>query len=180
MHPMRKYKPVELLLKDVPTEFAEEQAVCPNCLDREAGVIGRLGLRLVFKCQRCRVRFHRPTQMAGVVCPLADLARPATLSAVSAPPPAHLATVRRGGALEAVVRGHIAVVDGTGTLLGGAGAPAAVTPRRSCVKPLQALPFIRRAADVLGASDEEIAVACASHGGRSEERRVGKGGRSRW
>ena len=67
MQPMRKYKPVELPLKDVPTEFAEEQAVCPNCLDREAGVIGRLGLRLVFKCQRCRVRFHRPTQMAGIV-----------------------------------------------------------------------------------------------------------------
>lgn len=64
-----------------------------------------------------------------------------------------------------MVRGHIAVVDGIGTLLGGAGDPAAVTTLRSCVKPLQALPFIRRAADVLGASDEEIAVACASHGG---------------
>ena len=64
---MRKYKPVELPLKDVPTEFAEEHAVCPNCLDREAGVIGRLGLRLVFRCQRCRVRFHRQAAMAGLV-----------------------------------------------------------------------------------------------------------------
>lgn len=67
MRPMRKYKPVELPLKEVPTEFAEEHAICPNCLDREAGVIGRLGLRLVFRCQRCRVRFHRQTAMAGLV-----------------------------------------------------------------------------------------------------------------
>ena len=64
---MRKYKPVELPLKDVPTEFAAERAVCPNCLHREAGVIGRLGLRLVFKCPSCRVRFHRPTTVAGLV-----------------------------------------------------------------------------------------------------------------
>jgi hypothetical protein len=64
---MRKYKPVELLLKEVPAEFAAQNAVCPNCSDREAGVIGRLGLRLVFSCQRCRVRFHRQTAMAGIV-----------------------------------------------------------------------------------------------------------------
>ena len=64
---MRKYKPVGLLLKDVPTQFAEEHAICPNCLDCEAGVIGRLGLRLVFRCQRCRVRFHRQTAMVGLV-----------------------------------------------------------------------------------------------------------------
>jgi hypothetical protein len=64
---MRKYKPVELALKDVPDEFAEEHAICPNCLDRQAGVIGRLGLRLVFKCQRCRVSFHRQTAMVGLV-----------------------------------------------------------------------------------------------------------------
>jgi len=58
---MRKYKPVELPLKDVPQQFAAEHAVCPNCQDRGAGVIGRLGLRLVFRCESCRVRFHRPT-----------------------------------------------------------------------------------------------------------------------
>lgn len=64
---MRKYKTVELPLKDVPVELSTERAVCPNCLDREAGVIGRLGLRLVFRCQRCTVRFHRQTAMAGLV-----------------------------------------------------------------------------------------------------------------
>ena len=58
---MRKYKPVELPLKDVPTQYAEEHAVCPNCENRQTYVIGRLGLRLVFRCDRCRVRFHRPT-----------------------------------------------------------------------------------------------------------------------
>ena len=57
---MRKYKPVVLPLKEVPSAFEHEHAVCPNCQSREAGVIGRLGLRLVFKCERCRVRFHRP------------------------------------------------------------------------------------------------------------------------
>ena len=58
---MRKYKPVELPLKVVPHDFETERAVCPNCESREPGVIGRLGLRLVFRCDRCRVRFHRPT-----------------------------------------------------------------------------------------------------------------------
>ena len=57
---MRKYKPIELPLKVVPGELAEEHATCPNCHDRFANVVGRLGLRLVFMCQRCRVRFHRP------------------------------------------------------------------------------------------------------------------------
>jgi tRNA(Ile2) C34 agmatinyltransferase TiaS len=58
---VRKYKPVELPLKVVPDNLAAEHAVCPNCENREANVIGRLGLRLVFRCDRCRVRFHRPT-----------------------------------------------------------------------------------------------------------------------
>lgn len=57
---MRRYKPVELPLKAAPPELDQEQAICPNCEDRQAGVIGRLGLRLVFRCPRCRVRFHRP------------------------------------------------------------------------------------------------------------------------
>lgn len=58
---MRKYKPVELPLRDVPGDYAAQQATCPSCHSRSAGVIGRLGLRLVFKCDRCRVRFHRPS-----------------------------------------------------------------------------------------------------------------------
>jgi L-asparaginase II len=64
-----------------------------------------------------------------------------------------------------VVRGHVAVVDGAGTILGAAGDAGTVTTLRSCVKPLQALPFVRHAVDQLRASDEELAVACASHNG---------------
>ena len=59
---MRKYKPIELPLRAVPDDLAAQHAACPNCQDRGANVIGRLGLRLVFKCERCRVRFYRPTQ----------------------------------------------------------------------------------------------------------------------
>ena len=35
---MRKYKPVELPLKDVPRQFQLQHATCPNCQDRDAGV----------------------------------------------------------------------------------------------------------------------------------------------
>jgi hypothetical protein len=66
---MRKYKPVELPLRPVPTQFNEQRGTCPNCLNREGVVIGRLGLRLVFRCERCKVRFHRHAQPA----PLARL-----------------------------------------------------------------------------------------------------------
>jgi L-asparaginase II len=82
--------------------------------------------------------------------------------------PAHLATIRRGEALEAVVRGHVAVVDSEGTVLARAGDSAAVTTVRSCVKPVQAIPFVRRALAELAATSEELAVACASHNGEPE------------
>ena len=55
----RKYNPVELPLCTVPTALAEQRARCPVCEDRSSGVIGRLGLRLVFRCERCRIRFYR-------------------------------------------------------------------------------------------------------------------------
>lgn len=58
---MRKYKPVELPLRAVPDDIARQRAICPNCQDHAAFVIGRLGLRLVFRCGSCRVRFHRHT-----------------------------------------------------------------------------------------------------------------------
>jgi L-asparaginase II len=87
------------------------------------------------------------------------------LPAVPAPPPALLATIRRGTALEAVIRGHAVVVDAAGTVLAAAGDPAAVTTLRSCVKPIQAMPLVRDAAASLGLPDDEIAIACASHSG---------------
>jgi len=79
--------------------------------------------------------------------------------------PPVLATVYRGDVPEARYRGHVAVVAADGTVLASIGDPHVLTTLRSCVKPLQALPFLRDAADRLGATSEEIAVACASHGG---------------
>jgi L-asparaginase II len=80
--------------------------------------------------------------------------------------PALLAEVWRGDVCEVAVRGHVAVVDAGNNLLASAGDPDARTPLRSTVKPLQALPFVDGgAADALGASVEEIAIACASHDG---------------
>ncbi|HSP09647.1 MAG TPA: asparaginase, partial [Candidatus Dormibacteraeota bacterium] len=81
------------------------------------------------------------------------------------PPPAHLATIRRGTALEAVIRGHLAVVDSGGRLVAGAGDAGAVTTVRSCVKPIQALPLVREVGARLDLSVEEVAIACSSHGG---------------
>ena len=82
--------------------------------------------------------------------------------------PPILATVFRGNAIEARVRGHIAVADASGTVLQWAGSPDVETTLRSCVKPIQAMPFLRLAAERLGASGPEIAVACASHQGEDE------------
>ena len=66
------------------------------------------------------------------------------------------------------MRGHIAVTDASGSVLHSAGSPDVETTLRSCVKPIQALPFLRLAADRLEASGPEIAVACASHQGQDE------------
>src|ERR1700686_610675 len=87
---------------------------------------------------------------------------------VDAPAPPVLATVWRGTVVEARIRAHVAVVDASGEVLSSAGSPDAETTLRSCVKPLQALPFLRLAAESLGAGDAEIAIACASHQGEDE------------
>ncbi len=77
-----------------------------------------------------------------------------------------LAEVWRGDVCEVLVRGHVAVVDADNRLLACAGDPDARTTLRSTIKPLQALPFVDGGAlDRLGASVEELAVACASHDG---------------
>src|SRR5688572_24380673 len=72
----------------------------------------------------------------------------------------------RGALTESRHRGAVAVVDANGAAvlaLGDVGQP--VYPR-SAVKPLQALPLVESgAADRYGFGDEELALACASHGG---------------
>ena len=74
--------------------------------------------------------------------------------------------VLRGGIVESSHRGALAIVDADGALhtaLGDIDRP--VLPR-SAIKVLQALPLVESgAADQFGLSDEELALACASHGG---------------
>ena len=72
----------------------------------------------------------------------------------------------RGGIVESFHRGALAIVDADGTVhtaLGDIDRP--IFPR-SAVKVLQALPLVAcGAAEQLGLTDEELALACASHGG---------------
>ena len=62
---VRAYKRVELALQPAPMPYLLERAACPKCSDNEAGVVGRLGLRLVFRCDKCDVRFHRSAHAGG-------------------------------------------------------------------------------------------------------------------
>ncbi len=82
-----------------------------------------------------------------------------------------LVAVTRGGCVEQVHRGVVAVADSQGNLLGGVGDPETPVLLRSAAKPFQALALVASgAADALGLSDEELAVICASHAG--EDRHV--------
>jgi L-asparaginase II len=77
-----------------------------------------------------------------------------------------LAELVRGGFVESRHHGAFAVVDSAGGVVHAAGDIERPVFPRSAVKPLQALPLIETgAADALGLSVDEIAIACASHGG---------------
>ena len=98
------------------------------------------------------------------------------------PDDAPVAALRRGGIVESVHRGRYAVVAPDGEVLDSLGDVEGYVCVRSSAKPLQALPLVfSGAAEVFGFTDEEVAVACASHNGgprhlaavRSILRRVG-------
>jgi L-asparaginase II len=77
-----------------------------------------------------------------------------------------LVEVRRGAITESRHRGHIAVVEPNARIISYVGAPENVTFLRSSAKPFQALPLLLSgAADHFGFTDQEIALACASHNG---------------
>ena len=77
-----------------------------------------------------------------------------------------LVEVRRGAITESRHRGHVTVVTPDGKIVSYAGDPANVTFLRSSAKPLQAIPLlVSGAADRFGFTDEEVALACASHNG---------------
>ena len=77
-----------------------------------------------------------------------------------------LVEVLRGGSVESIHRGAIAIVDADGALRSAIGDIDRPVFPRSAVKVLQALPLVASgAADKLALTDAELALACASHGG---------------
>lgn len=84
-----------------------------------------------------------------------------------------LAKVIRGDTVESIHRGHLIVIDGNGKIIASAGDPQTVTFIRSAAKPFQAMPFIvSGVADEYGYSEEELALACASHSGEARHVRI--------
>jgi len=77
-----------------------------------------------------------------------------------------LVDVMRGAHIESQHAGAFAVVDADGAVLAQVGDITRPVFPRSAVKVLQALPLVASgAADRLGLSDAELALACASHNG---------------
>src|SRR4028118_595357 len=84
--------------------------------------------------------------------------------AAGLPEDAPLVALRRGAVVESVHRGRQVFCDPAGNVLDATGDPDAYVYLRSSAKPLQALPLVLSgAADAFGLTDEELAVACASH-----------------
>ena len=70
-------------------------------------------------------------------------------------------------------RVHAAVVGAEDCLVGAARDPGTVTFWRSCAKPFQVMPLLESGGfDELPWSADELALACASHGGEPEHVRV--------
>ncbi len=77
--------------------------------------------------------------------------------------------VTRGTVTECRHRVHAAVWDASAGLVGSARDPFKVSPWRSCAKPFQVIPFLETGGfDELVWGDDELALACASHGGEPE------------
>jgi L-asparaginase II len=79
-----------------------------------------------------------------------------------------LVEVLRGPLVESRHRGAVCVMDADGATVFSLGDVAIPVYPRSAVKPIQALPLVESgAADRYGFGDEELALACASHGGEA-------------
>ena len=77
--------------------------------------------------------------------------------------------VTRGKAVESEHRVHAAVIGEDDKLLGNARDSNAFTYWRSCAKPFQVLPFLNSGGfDAVDWGEEQLALACASHGGEPE------------
>ncbi|MCC7285784.1 MAG: asparaginase [Burkholderiaceae bacterium] len=79
-----------------------------------------------------------------------------------------LVEATRGGIVESAHRGALAIVDASGAAVCTIGDTARPVFARSAVKVLQALPLVTSgAADAFALTDEELALACASHNGQA-------------
>lgn len=77
-----------------------------------------------------------------------------------------LVEITRGGLVESVHRGAIAIARADGSLVFSLGDVEAVSFPRSSLKMIQALPLLESgAADAFGLGNDLIALACASHSG---------------
>src|SRR5665213_3161337 len=77
-----------------------------------------------------------------------------------------LVEITRGDLVESVHRGSIAIADAKGNIRLALGDLKTPVYPRSSLKPIQALPLLESgAAEAFGVSDEEVALACASHSG---------------
>lgn len=77
-----------------------------------------------------------------------------------------LACEVRGGIVDNIYRGSIAVSDTNGGIVASIGDPMKVAFLRSSGKPLQAIAFVERGgAERYGLTPPEIAILCASHSG---------------
>ncbi len=87
-----------------------------------------------------------------------------------------LVEITRGDLVESVHRGAVAIADASGALILALGDIETPTYPRSSLKPIQALPLVESgAADAFGLSEEEIALACASHSGEPMHTAAGRG-----
>lgn len=85
---------------------------------------------------------------------------------MSFPDPLDMVHALRGGIVESMHRGALAIVDADGALRLALGDVERPVFARSAIKGLQALPLVASgAAQAFGLTDEELALACASHGG---------------
>ena len=77
--------------------------------------------------------------------------------------------VTRGSSIESRHRVHAAIVDASGGLRGSARDASVVAPWRSCAKPFQIMPLLEAGGfEELEWGDDELALACGSHGGEPE------------
>ena len=77
-----------------------------------------------------------------------------------------LVEVTRGGAVESVHHGAVAIARADGSVMFALGDIERPVYPRSSLKPIQALPLLESgAAHAFHLSDEEVALACASHSG---------------